>query len=103
MTRNSATLIDNTITNSFEYSSKSGVLFSDISDHFPIFHFTLNQTNANHHRDSNIRIRYRKFSEVNINRFRRMIEDAHWPDVYIYKDDANLACQSFISNRQEYI
>ncbi len=44
---------------------------------------------------SNIRIRYRKFSEVNINRFRRMIEDAHWNDVYIYKDDTNLAYQSF--------
>ena len=33
----SATLIDNIITNIHEYPIKSGILYNDISDHFPIF------------------------------------------------------------------
>ena len=35
----SATLIDNIITNIHEYPIKSGILYDDISDHFPIFNF----------------------------------------------------------------
>ena len=37
ITQQSATLIDNIITNIHEYSIKSGILYNDISDHFPIF------------------------------------------------------------------
>lgn len=81
---NSATLIDNIINNKLTYSSNSGVLFSDVSDHFPIFHqnreFTSNQTNKNQCNDSNSTVRFHRFSEVNINRFKRMIEDAHWDE-----------------------
>ena len=35
----SATLIDNIITNIHEYPINSGILYDDISDHFPIFNF----------------------------------------------------------------
>lgn len=63
VTHNSATLIDN-ITNSFISSSNFGVLFSDTSDHFPIFHFTSNQTNKNQCKDSNNTVRFRKFIAV---------------------------------------
>lgn len=35
-----ATLIDNTLTNSLSDGTKSGVLHVDLSDHFPIFHFS---------------------------------------------------------------
>ena len=37
ITNYSATLIDNIITNIHEYPIKSGILYNDISDHFPIF------------------------------------------------------------------
>ena len=39
VTKQTATLIDNIITNIHEYSIKSGILYNDISDHFPIFAF----------------------------------------------------------------
>ena len=39
VTQQTATLIDNIITNIHEYSIKSGILYNDISDHFPIFTF----------------------------------------------------------------
>ena len=35
----SATLIDNIITNIHEYLINSGILYDDISDQFPIFNF----------------------------------------------------------------
>ena len=37
ITNYSATVIDNIITNIHEYTIKSGILYNDISDHFPIF------------------------------------------------------------------
>lgn len=39
-TANSSTLIDNIYTNEIDHSIKSGTIFSDISDHLPIFAFT---------------------------------------------------------------
>ena len=41
VTKQRATLIDNIITNIHEYSIKSGILYNDISDHFPIFTYLL--------------------------------------------------------------
>ena len=37
VTKQTATLIDNIITNIHEYSITSGILYNGISDHFPIF------------------------------------------------------------------
>ncbi len=37
---NSATLIDNILTNYLSEGIKSGVLCSDLYDHFPIFHYS---------------------------------------------------------------
>ena len=37
VTEHSATLLDNIITNITGYCIKSGVLYNDISDHFPVF------------------------------------------------------------------
>lgn len=42
---NSATLIDNILTNSLSEGMKSGVLYSDLSDHFPIFQYSLIKIN----------------------------------------------------------
>ena len=37
VTQQTATLIDNIITNMHEYPVTSGILYNDISDHFPVF------------------------------------------------------------------
>ena len=39
VTEHSATLLDNIITNITGYCIKSGVLYNDISDHFPVLNF----------------------------------------------------------------
>lgn len=38
ITNKSATLIHNILFNSFNYETKPGILFTDISDHFPLSH-----------------------------------------------------------------
>lgn len=37
ITQSSATLIDNILTNKFEHNNVNGVLFTDLSDHLPVF------------------------------------------------------------------
>ena len=39
VTQQTVTLIDNIITNMHEYPVTSGILYNDISDHFPVFNF----------------------------------------------------------------
>ena len=39
VTQQTATLIDNIITNMHEYPVTSGILYNNISDHFPVFNF----------------------------------------------------------------
>lgn len=52
VTNKSASLIDNILTNSIQNMSNSGLLYTDISDHFPIFQLAMfdgNKTkNKNH-------------------------------------------------------
>ena len=40
ITSSTATLIDNIFTNNLEFNMASGILYSDLSDHFPIFQIT---------------------------------------------------------------
>ena len=93
VTCKTATLIDNIITNTFDYPVNSGILYSDISDHFPVFHITT--SNSFKHKAPNVRTGFRKFNEDNIKRFREMLEIVNWNDVYD-QQDANKAYQSFI-------
>lgn len=93
MTGKTATLIDNIIANTFDYPINSGILYSDISDHLPIFHIT--SSNSYNHEDTNVRTCFRKFSEDNIKRFKGMMEKINWDDVY-GQQDANRTYQSFI-------
>lgn len=93
VTYKTASLIDNIITNTFDYPVNSGILYSDISDHFPIFHITT--SNNFKHKGSNVRAGFRKFNEENIKCFRDMVEKINWDDVYD-QQDANKSYQSFI-------
>lgn len=91
MTGKTATLIDNIIANTFDYPVNSGILYSDISDHFHIFHIT---SSNSYKWDTNVRTCFRKFNEDNIKRFKGMMERVNW-DVYA-QQDANRTYQSFI-------
>ena len=43
VTEHAATLLDNRITNITGYCMKSGVLYNEISDHFPVFNLLQNK------------------------------------------------------------
>ena len=79
VTNYSATIIDNIITNIHEYPIKSGILFNDISYHFPIFNiYKLGWQNTKKYksifkRNTNLN----NMHELNIN-----LKNANWARVY---------------------
>lgn len=78
VTKTSATLIDNILTNSLIYQNKSGVLLTDISDHFPIFHFSITSTK---HLPVKKAQKRRIFNKRNMDHFKSMIGDVSWASV----------------------
>lgn len=95
VTASSATLIDNIFTNSLNNVWKSGVFYSDISDHFPVFHLT--STSLNIHQEVAKPQRSRVFNERNIVCFEKQIGDVQWDDVYTH-DDVEQAYQSLMAS-----
>lgn len=75
ITNHSATLIDNIFTNELETNVKSGILITDISDHFGIFSI------SNSHSESlskpSVKLK-RKFSEHNISNFSKSLSECNW-------------------------
>lgn len=64
LTPSSATLIDNIFTNSFSNEWKSGIFYSDISDHFPIFYIP--SVTTSNHAVACKTLRFRKYNKRNI-------------------------------------
>lgn len=93
VTKSSATLIDNIFTNSMDNATKSGILFTDISDHFPICHFSLSDRTRHAGVDST---KYRAFNDQNILRFKRLIDNTSWDNVYKLTD-VEYAYQNFMT------
>lgn len=96
MTSSSVSLIDNIITNVRNIDSKvhidvSGILVSDVLDHFPIFTNLSFQTK----RLKNEPIYIRNYADRSIQLFVSRIECTDWRDVYQTKD-TNLAFNTFI-------
>ena len=54
VTNSSASLIDNTFVNRIEKYYKCGILFTDLSDHLPVFLTSSNLQRPRHHNDINI-------------------------------------------------
>ena len=80
VTDHSATLLDNIITNITGYCIKSGVLYNDISDNFPVFN--LLQIN------SKITKKYayifrRMNTAKNIEKLNSELKNANWDDVFV--------------------
>ena len=81
ISENTVSLIDNIFTNNFCTDILSGVIYSDISDHFPIFHVN----NANNPSVcSNIKkIAYRNVSESSLNKLKADLSNTSWNDVLL--------------------
>ena len=75
---NTATIIDNIFTNSKQFdSSFSGILYTDISDHFPIFFIDNLQAQSE---DTTYSLR-RSYNNRNIERFKNELTRLDWNDV----------------------
>ena len=94
VTSNSATLIDNIFTNQLNNNSinhvMSGILLTDISDHYPIFHI---KKCGKLRRDVEININRRNYSYRNKVKFQESIASIDWTSVY-----SNLDTQSAFSS-----
>ena len=93
VTEHSATLLDNIITNITGYCMKSGVLYNDISDHFPVFNLL--------QIDSKITKTYeyifkRTNSAKNIEKLNIELKNAKWDDVFI-DENPDSAYDTFLS------
>ena len=98
----SSTLIDNIITNVAECKFESGVLYTDISDHMPIF-CARNKENVPHKKIDNKTITHtRVYSDQNINCLIKDLAKETWVEVYEENNDANTAYDAFYEKFKQY-
>ena len=90
ITNNSATLIDNIFSNNLSENTFTGLLFTDISDHLPIFY--LDYTNSVKPLDKPVKRRI--YSEENVSRFKLALDRIEWNEV-MSLDDAQEAYSHF--------
>jgi hypothetical protein len=96
ITSNSATLIDNIFTNNQDTYSFSGLLFTDISDHLPIFGYFCDQSVENYG-DASAYVTFRDRSKTNLLKFQDLLRNHRWSDIEGY-NDPNYAYDSFHSD-----
>ena len=94
----SATLIDNIFTNDYMNCKRNGIIYQNISDHFPIFSF-FNYTDTEEMNNNNInnsftKIKFRNFSNENINLFKMKLEEVDW-SLILSSNDVNVAFDNF--------
>lgn len=89
ITYHTATLIDNIFTNNINNirNSKSGVIFSDISDHLPIVHVSDIDIFEKHRckygkNTENTLIIQRVYNMANVSAFKDAIKKVSWNEVY---------------------
>ena len=85
----SSSLIDNIFTNVSNYKISSGVLVTDLTDHFPIFC----KCHISHHNNSNSS-KSRSFSNANISNFNSRVALVDWIPV-LNDNNANSSYNSF--------
>ena len=91
ITHNTATIIDNIITNSTTTNSVTGIFVTDISDHFPIFHIT-----SHRHTQPVSNITYKRdFCDTNISNFNNKLHQETW-DSTLNSMDPDTSYNTFI-------
>ena len=95
VTKSSATLIDNIFTNNLLTTSNvlTGILYSDISDHYPIFHIDYSSSIKMEESYTKRRI----FSQVNLEKFSNALSNHNWDHV-VSIDDAQAAYSTFLND-----
>ena len=91
MTRTSATLIDHIYSNNLINNSKTGIVITDVSDHFGIYHIVKNKAISK----PNTNITKRIFSEYNLNKFNTLLGECDFTTV-MNSDCPNLAYDQFM-------
>ena len=91
---NTATLLDNIFTNTLNRVMFNGLLFTDISDHLPVFSISRDQ----YYNDPDITtpIVYRDKSESNVLKFQNELRSINWPNLKGYNDPSH-AYDSFLN------
>ena len=93
VTDHSATLLDNIITNITGYCIKSGVLYNDISDHFPV----LNLIQINSKITKKYAYIFKRMNTANnIEKLNSELKNANWDDV-ISDENPDSAYDTFLS------
>ena len=77
-----ATLIDNVFTNDVGNNSFHGILYTDISDHLPIFFISKYKKVT----DASNYVTYRQYSKQNLEKFHEKLKDCDWSSVYCETD-----------------
>ena len=81
VTKNNATLIDYIITNSFmDQENLTGILKTDVSDHFPIF--TISVKHRLDSSDKKVTIIKRIINADSIQEFRDILSEVDWENLY---------------------
>ncbi len=79
ITPHSATLLDNIFCNVFTHRIKSGIVVSDLTDHFPIFQLTSSTLDFDRNSFSNVNSRL--FNKNRVDRFTNSIKHVNWDEV----------------------
>ena len=78
ITERSATLIDNILANRLNNNNINGILFSDLSDHLPLF--TVEQNIKVKSQNYTAKMK-RNISKENIDKFVEKLEQLHWEEL----------------------
>jgi exonuclease III len=97
ITDHSATLIDNIFSNSNIDTIESGILVTDVADHFGVFHII---SKVNETKLSNTFKEVRSFTNDNISMFKRLLKCSDFSEVMLIKNP-EAAYKSFLNKFQE--
>ena len=88
-----ASLIDNIFTNAIEKKTRNGIIYDDLSDHFPIFSIHNNDV-IPIHRTQREKVQKRVINETNILLFKKKLKDIDWSCLQ-ENDDINTSYDTF--------
>ena len=91
VTQSSATLIENIFTNQLvdpHNESMQGILITDISDHYPIFHMTKSIKK----REAEVKISRRNYNMKNKDKFVQLMSAVDWSAIFAAVDSQNFLC-----------
>lgn len=96
VTRNTRATLDNIFVNQSMNGLTSGIITTDVSDHFPIFITCKTDRRSNAYDSEKSTFYKRDYSEINVKNFEHSLRAANWSNIY-RSTCANTAYENFIS------